>query len=278
MAYLTQLLYCICYTIWIESHMIFGLEQEGWSLIAPMALAHPLHPIDNRFEEQAPKPVGWMMWFLLMTFVPIQKLCVNKYIYALLYEFCFIWFTNCVLHSDDNSLIPGWLWLLAFVSNNTLILGIWCSTIPHLPVCFCPWTFFQNIGFNMVPSDPFMSHLATQFGIFCRVVSSFATDCPCNVWCHGLTTCLLHVGPPFGNRFLNTSWAVGLTYWIVYLQCFFLYFDICNYICLDISYHFLALSSLLKYSLFFNYSCTNIFHRRSLCTFYFSTSLSLWNA
>ena len=32
------------------------------------------------------------------------------------------------------------------------------------PGCFCPWTFFQNIGFNMVPSDPFMSHLATQLG------------------------------------------------------------------------------------------------------------------
>ena len=30
--------------------MIFGLEQEGGSLIAPMALAHPLHPIDNRPE------------------------------------------------------------------------------------------------------------------------------------------------------------------------------------------------------------------------------------
>ena len=27
--------------------MIFGLEQEGGSLIAPMGLAHPLHPIDN---------------------------------------------------------------------------------------------------------------------------------------------------------------------------------------------------------------------------------------
>ena len=44
------------------------------------------------------------------------------------------------------------------------ILDIWCSTIPDLPGCFCPWTFFQNIGFNMVPSDPFMSHLATQLG------------------------------------------------------------------------------------------------------------------
>ena len=47
--------------------------------------------------------------------------------------------------------------------------------------------------------------------IFCRGVSGFATDCPCGVWCRGLTTCLLHVGSPFGNRILNNSWAVGLT-------------------------------------------------------------------
>ena len=62
--------------------------------------------------------------------------------------------------------------------------------------------------------------------IFCRGVSGFATDYPCDVWCRGLTTCLLHVGPPFGNRFLNTSWAVGLTYWIVYLQFWILTYAI----------------------------------------------------
>ena len=79
--------------------------------------------------------------------------------------FCFLWFTNCVL-LFDKSLILGCLWPLVFVLNNTLILGIWCSTIPHLPGCFCPWTFkfFENIGFNTVLTDPFMSHLATQLG------------------------------------------------------------------------------------------------------------------
>ena len=61
-------------------------------------------------------------------------------------------------------LILGCLWPLVFVLNNILILGIWCSTIPHLPGCFCPWTFFENIGFNTVLTDPFMSHLATQLG------------------------------------------------------------------------------------------------------------------
>ena len=55
-----KLLYCICYTIWIDWHMIFGLEQEGGSLIAPMALAHPLHPIDNRSRNRRRNLwVGW---------------------------------------------------------------------------------------------------------------------------------------------------------------------------------------------------------------------------
>ena len=35
---------------------------------------------------------------------------------------------------------------------------------PSPPGCFCPWTFFENIGFNTVLTDPFMSHLATQLG------------------------------------------------------------------------------------------------------------------
>ena len=109
--------------------------------------------------------------------------------------------------------------------------------------------------------------------IFCRGVSGFATDCPCDVWCRGLTTCLLHVGPPFGNRFLNTNWAVGLTYWIVYLHFFvFWHMQLHVYVSWYII-SFLALSLFLKYSLFFKYSCTNIFHRRSLCTFYWNIIL-----
>ena len=93
-------------------------------------------------------------------------------------------FTNCVLLFGDNSLIPGCLWLLAFVLNNTFITSSYST-----------W-------------------------IFCRGVSGLAPDCHCDVWCLGLTTCLLHVSSPFGNRFLNTSWAVGLTDWIVYLHFF----------------------------------------------------------
>ena len=125
-----------------------------------------------------------------------------------------------------------------------------CQTRSHLSGCFCPWTFFQNIGFNMVPSEPFMSHLATQLGYSAGEFQALQ----------------LIVLAAFGvvdyNHLLPACWS---TFWksifkqqlgcrfdimdIVYLKFFF---DVCNYICLDTSYHFLALSLLLKYSLFFH--------------------------
>ena len=63
-----------------------------------------------------------------------------------------------------NRLILGCLWPLVFVSNNLFALGILRSAICNFPGCFCPWTFFQDIGFNMVLSNPFRSHLQTQLG------------------------------------------------------------------------------------------------------------------
>ena len=107
----------------------------------------------QQVEEQAPKPVGWTMCFLLMTLVPVQKLCVNIYVYIYVYIpytssvigriyngnviqywrsctpshsigecavpdlnaiLCFLWFTNCVLLFDNN-LILGCLWHCVFV-------------------------------------------------------------------------------------------------------------------------------------------------------------------
>ena len=80
-------LYCICYTIWNDWHMILGLEQEGGSLIAPMVLAHPLHPIDNRSRNRRRNLwVGWCVssWWPLFP----SGISVLIYIYMhFLYEF-----------------------------------------------------------------------------------------------------------------------------------------------------------------------------------------------
>ena len=63
--------------------------------------------------------------------------------------------------------------------------------LSHLPGCFCPWNFFQNIGFNMVLSDPLYVTSSYPTWILSRGVSGFATECTCDVWCRGLTICLL---------------------------------------------------------------------------------------
>ena len=114
--------------------------------------------------------------------------------------------------------------------NNSLIPG--CLLLVAFGICFKHFDTRYLVFYNPSPPRMFLSEYRIQHGaigplyvtssystwIFCRGVSGFATDCPCNVWCRGLTTCFLHVGPPFGNRFLNTSWAVELTYLIVYLH------------------------------------------------------------
>ena len=88
---LIKFLYCICYITWIDWHMIFGLEQEGGSLIAPMALAHLIHPIDNRSRNKRRNLwVGrcvssWWPWFPSRSSVLI---CIYMYVHSL-YEFCY---------------------------------------------------------------------------------------------------------------------------------------------------------------------------------------------
>ena len=129
--------------------------------------------IDNRSRNKRRNLwVGWCVSSWWPLFPSRSSVLMNIYTYIYIYIYIYMLFyissvffglpiVSCSL-MINYSLIPGFLWLLAFVLNITLLLGIWYSTIPHLPGCFCPWTFFQNIGFNMVPSDPCMSHLATQ--------------------------------------------------------------------------------------------------------------------
>ena len=116
--------------------MIFGLEPEGGGLIAPMALAHPLHLIHNRSRNKRQNLCIYTtgVSFSIGEAAPHHVLydCISRE-YAVPGRnatFCFLWFTNCVL-LFDKSLILGCLWPLVFVLTNTLILGILCSTIPH---------------------------------------------------------------------------------------------------------------------------------------------------
>ena len=132
-------------------YYINGLTHDFWTRTGGWEFDHshgagtssPSHW--QQVEKQAPKPVGWTMCFLLMTLVPVQKLCVDIYVYIYMYvhslyefcyrsyiqrechsvlaklhpitfyrgvrgswaecHFCFLWFTNCVLLFDKNLIL-----------------------------------------------------------------------------------------------------------------------------------------------------------------------------
>ena len=87
--------------------------------------------------------------------------------------------------------------LLDFLSNSD-------SVNAQLPKCFRPWTFALNIGLNLLPSDS-LSHVYITYQDILQGVPGLGTDCPYGVWCRWLATCLLYVGPLFGNLVENDS-------------------------------------------------------------------------
>ena len=98
--------------------------------------------------------------------------------------------------------------------------------------------------------------------IFCGGVPGFATDCPCGVWCRGLTTCLLCIGPLFGNLAKNHGGFMGFEV----MENAFCWFHV--FWCLTI-FSFTLFSSLRWCFIFHMVLGSLISHRRSLETFFF---------
>ena len=82
----TPLLYMLYYMNWLTHD--FWTRTGGWEFDRSHGAGTSSPSYWQQVEEQAPEPVGWMMCFLLMIFVPVQKPCVNKYIYV--YMLCYM--------------------------------------------------------------------------------------------------------------------------------------------------------------------------------------------
>ena len=297
--------------------MRFGLEQDGGSLIIAIALPHPLHPINSRLRNKRRDlwvgqsisswwPLSLSRNSLLIysylyvwnffykscgyrTYISIQRESVVQYWWSCTpsqsigpfflgmrcscveYHLLFSLVSPTVSCSMKINLKLRCLWPLVFVLNNIFTLGILRSAISHLPprMFFCPLDHLLvcRIQHGTIKPPYFTSRCSTR--IFYRGVSGFATDCPCGVLCRGLTTCSLYA-PLIENRLSNNSYAVNLIFCILTL---------CNCICLNISYDYLALSLHFTNSVlyFFKYSCTNSFYRCSLYTFHWDqTSTNMW--
>ena len=79
----TPLLHMLYYRNWLTYE--FWTQPGGWEFDRSHGAGTSSPSHWQQIEEQAPKPVGWMMCFLLMTFVPVQKLCVNIYVYIYIF-------------------------------------------------------------------------------------------------------------------------------------------------------------------------------------------------
>ena len=112
--------------------------------------------------------------------------------------------SSIVFYSMKLRIILGCSWPLQFVlcytlaNFNILYLGFCKSSLPRM---FPPLDMISEFRIQLDIIGPLRVTSILSAGIFYRGVSGFATDCPCGVWCRGSTTCLLYVGPPFGNQF-----------------------------------------------------------------------------
>ena len=254
-----------------------------------MALAHPLHPIDNRSRYKRRNLwVGrcvssWRPWFpsrstVLIYIYIYMCVCVcvcipyKSSVMGRIYSESVIQYWRSCTPSRSIGLYYFWgvcgSWAechFLFSLVYQLSLALWWKSNIRMVVTFgiCFKQHFDTrylVFYNTSTPRMFLSldllweyriqhganghlYVTSSYStwIFCRRVSGFATDCPCGVWCRGLTTCLLHVGPPFGNRILKQQ--LGCRFDLIDNKSFFLCFDICNYICLDTSDHFSVLPS-----------------------------------
>ena len=94
--------YIILYK-WIDTW--FWTRTGGWEFDRSHGAGTSSPSHWQQVEEQAPKPVGWTMCFLLMILVTVQRLCVNTYVYICMY----IPYTSSVIDRVCNgSVIQYW--------------------------------------------------------------------------------------------------------------------------------------------------------------------------
>ena len=103
----TNLLHILYYINWLTYD--FWTRTGGWEFDRSHGAGTSSPSQWQQVEEQAPKPVGWTMCFLLMTSVPVQKLCVNIYIYIILYMcMCIPYMSSVIGRIHNGSVIQYW--------------------------------------------------------------------------------------------------------------------------------------------------------------------------
>ena len=211
-----------------------------------MALAHPLHPIDNRSRNKRRNLwVGrcvssWWPWF------PSRS---SVLIYMYMYICMYIPYTSSVIGRIYNeSVIQYWR-----SCTPSRFIGLFLGSAR-----FLGW---------MRLTDPFMSHLATQLGYSAGEFQALQLIVLLVSWIN-------HLPPACWSTLWKSNFKQQLG-WRFDIMDNESYFFVFWHMQLYMSIHQIIFRFyLLKYSFFFfKYSSTNIFYKRSLYTFYWAYSL-----
>ena len=140
----STLLHILYYINWLTHD--FWTRTGGWMFDRSHGAGTSSPPHWQQVEEQAPKPVGWTMCFLLMTLVPVKKLCVNIYIYIYisvcvcvhsLYEFCYGTYIQRECPSVLAKLHPITLYRIVFLGSARFLGWMPLFVFFGLPIVSC---------------------------------------------------------------------------------------------------------------------------------------------
>ena len=126
------------------------------------------------------------------------------------------------------------------------------------PRMFCPWTFFENIGFNTVPTDPLCHILLLNLNI---LQGSFRLCNGLFLW--RLVSWINHLPPACWSTFRksNSKQQLGCRFDIMDSESYFVCVCVFWHLQLYMSWYIIAFFgfTFLNILYFFKYSCTNIF-------------------
>ena len=166
----------------------------------PECLGSGPYSILNNLNKRSPKDIY------------IPRICVAMTVCWMILLFFPPWFQMYISIPITNSLIEFDFIMIA-VTIIGIFMAFWNKVILVRQICplnfsapgHSSWILIEHATFGLFYV---MFRFSTR--IWYRGVLRFATDCPWGVWCRGLTTCPLYIGPLFGNLVWNESRFVRL--------------------------------------------------------------------
>ena len=204
-----KLFYCICYT-WIDWLLSFGLEQEGvgvWLLAWRWHILSFILIAGRRISTETCVVQYW--WSCTPSqsiglFWAVRGFCVECHLLFSLVSPI----VSCSMINKYTRMLVTIGICLKKIHVDTRYFAF-CNFSP--PMMLLPLDLLSEYWIQHGTIGPLCVTSRYSSRIFYRGVSCFATDCPCGVWCRGLTISLLYIRSLLRNRFLTDSWAVGLT-------------------------------------------------------------------